>query len=416
MIWVFKRHLAKIDRKEQRRQEIPVRKAAGDNGMRVHQVKPRETSGRDTIARYQAQFRAAAYECLSILSGNSIDRVYCDYHDDFVTRSRATGEPIYHFYQVKTKGKRNHQWGKRDVFGLLKRKAAKPEDIASSFAGKLLLHTIRFTNCCGNVFLLTNVHFDDDVEHIADSLAGADFTAKDVQDLIANFNEALVEGEPLDADQIQELLGKLQLVPGVTYIAPHDHDFNALARDAIYKYSEIDLHPIECQEIIHNLVSLVEAKSFSKLISEMSEDDLDDSVGIGVSDLLEILSISKGGYDRLLQGGDPHAIKNASIIQRKLSDADATPEMIEFCSDAKVRWDAWYREKRHFLPEYDLNFLMQRLSSVNSMLAQGGISLQALDDQIKKLMIDLERKQLSESLTKELLLGGVLAALVRGES
>nr|WP_276316689.1 dsDNA nuclease domain-containing protein [Halomonas flagellata] len=384
--------------------------------MGVHQIKPRETSGRDTIARYQAQFRAAAYECLSILSGNSIDRVYCDYHDDFVTRSQATGEPIYHFYQVKTKGKRNHQWGKSDVFGLYKRKAAKPEKIAGSFAGKLLLHTIRFTNCCGNVVLLTNVHFDDDVEKIAESLESADFTTKDVKDLIANFNEALVEDEPLDEDHIQELLGKLQLVPGVTYIAPHDHDFHALARNAIYKFSEIDLHPTECEEIIRGLVSLVEAKSFSKLISEMSEDELDDSVGIGIADLLEILSISKGAYDRLLQGGDPKAVKHASIIQRKLSDADATPEMIEFCSRAKVEWDIWYREKRHFLPEYDLNFLMQRLSSVNNMLARGEISFQDVDEKIEKLMTDLEGKQVSESLSKELLLGGVLAALVRGES
>lgn len=384
--------------------------------MGVHQFKPRETSGRDTIARYQAQFRAAAYECLSILSGNSIDRVYCDYHDDFVTRSQATGEPIYHFYQVKTKSKRNHQWGMMDVFGLYKKKDTKPEKIAGSFAGKLLLHTVRFTNCCGNVVLLTNVHFNDDVENIAESLKSADFTTKDVKELIANFNEALVEDEPLDDQHIQELLSKLRLVPGVTYIAPHDHNFHALARAAIYKYSEIDLNPTECEEIIHDLVSLVQAKSFSKLISEMSEDKLDDSVGIGIADLLEILSISKGAYDRLLQGGDPKAVKNASIIQRKLSDADATSEMIEFCSDAKVRWDIWYREKRHFLPEYDLNFLMQRLSSVNNMLARDEISLQDVDKQIKKLMTDLEGKSVSGSLSKELLLGGVLAALVRGES
>ncbi len=83
-----------------------VSKAAANNGQTLGQVRPTETSGRDTIARYQAQFRAAAYECLSILSGNTIDRVYCDYHDDFVTRSQQSGKPIYPFFQVKTKGKR----------------------------------------------------------------------------------------------------------------------------------------------------------------------------------------------------------------------------------------------------------------------------------------------------------------------
>lgn len=390
--------------------------ASANSGRGLHQVTPRETSGRDTIARYQAQFRAAAYECLSILSGNTIDRVYCDYHDDFVTRSQASGQPIYHFYQVKTKGKRNHQWSKTDVFGLYKKKSPKPEKIAESFAGKLLLHTIRFTNCCGNVVLLTNVHFDDDVEAIAESLKSADFTTKDVKHLIANFNEALVEGESFDQDRIKESLGKLQLIPGVPYISPHDHDFHALARNAIYEYSEIDLRPTECEEIIHDLVNLVEAKSFSKLISELSEDELDNSVGIGIADLLEILSISKGAYEQLLQGGDPKAIKHASIIQRKLSEANATPEMIEFCSGAKVKWDIWYREKRHFLPEYDLNFLMQRLTSINNKLARSDISFEDVDDQIGKLLAELDGKQVSESLSKELMLGGVLAALVRGES
>ncbi|MEM9387216.1 MAG: dsDNA nuclease domain-containing protein [Pseudomonadota bacterium] len=391
-------------------------KAAANNGAGIHQVEPRETAGRDTIARYQAQFRAVAYECLSILAGNSIDRVYCDYHDDFVTRSQVTGEPIYHFYQVKTKGKRNHRWDKTHVFGLYKRKAPQPEKIAGSMAGKLLLHTIRFKNCCGSVVLLTNVHFDDDVENIAENLKGADFATKDIKDLIANFNEALVKDEPLDEEDIQRLLGKLQLVPGVTYLDPDDSDFHALAREAIYTYSEIDLQHTECEEIIHDLVGLVEAKSFTKLLSEMSEDELDDSVGIGIADLLKILSISKGAYDRLLQGGDPKAVKNASIIQRKLSDADATPEMIEFCSGAKVKWDIWYREKRHFLPEYDLNLLMQELSSINNMLARNQISFPHVDEQITKLMTALKGKQLHASLSKELLLGGVLAALVRGES
>ena len=62
--------------------------------------------------------------------------------------------------------------------------------------------------------------------------------------------------------------------------------------DAIYKYSEIDLQYVECGEIIHSLIGLVETKSFSKLISELGENELDDSVGIGISDLLDILSIS----------------------------------------------------------------------------------------------------------------------------
>ena len=52
---------------------MPDKNAA--NGVpKLHEVAPREISGRDTIARYQAQFRAAAYECLSLLEDDALDR------------------------------------------------------------------------------------------------------------------------------------------------------------------------------------------------------------------------------------------------------------------------------------------------------------------------------------------------------
>ncbi len=261
--------------------------------LRLNDIPPRESAGRDTIARYQAQFRAAAYECLSIMSGKTIDRVYCDYHDDFVARSRKTGKPVYHFYQVKTKSKRNHQWSKLDLFGLYKRKGQKPEKIAESFAGKLLLHTVRFKNSCGNVVFLTNVQFDDEVEDVAGCLDKQDFTNQDVKALIENFNEALVGNEPLDETDIQDRLCKLHLFPGLSYLDPNDSDFYPLAREAIYKYSEVDLQHAECQEIVHSLIALIETKSFSKLISDIDEKELDNSVGVGISELLDILSISK---------------------------------------------------------------------------------------------------------------------------
>lgn len=70
---------------------------------RIHEVEPRENVGRDTIARFQAQFRGAAFECLSLLEDDDLDRVYCDYQDDFVSRLNIDGNHIYNFYQVKTK-------------------------------------------------------------------------------------------------------------------------------------------------------------------------------------------------------------------------------------------------------------------------------------------------------------------------
>ncbi|MFP3758606.1 dsDNA nuclease domain-containing protein, partial [Cupriavidus sp. SIMBA_020] len=70
----------------------------------IHDKKPRETVGRTTVARFRMQFQGAAYAALEILSGKEIDRVYCDYHDDFVVRRTVAGVVDYHFSQVKTKG------------------------------------------------------------------------------------------------------------------------------------------------------------------------------------------------------------------------------------------------------------------------------------------------------------------------
>ena len=383
----------------------------------INLVSPSETAGRDTIARYQAQFRAAAYECLSILSGKTIDRVYCDYHDDFVSRMQnTTGKPVYHFYQVKTKGKRNYQWTKLELFGLYKGRKPKSEKIAASFAGKLLLHTIRFKNSCGNVIFLTNVQFEDDIESIVSSLEKGDFSNNDLKHLIEYFNDALVDGENLDQGAIEEKLKRLVLKPGIQYLNPHDHNFYALARDAIFEYSEIDLQHIECEEIIHDLVGLVETKSFTKLLCELDEAELDDTVGVGVSDLLEILSISKGAYEQLLKGGDPKAIKNASIIQRKLSEAGANERMIEYCSGSKVQWDIWFRDKRHSIPEFDLNFLLDDIDAIKNKWVSGALSFADLNSQIDNLWKKIAGKGLTATLTKTLILGGIFAALVRSES
>ena len=387
-----------------------------ENGPQLHEVEPAEVVGRDTIARYQAQFRAAAYACLEILAGTSVDRVYCDFQDDFVCRNKATGAPVYHFYQVKTKSQRNFQWSKTEVFGIPKKQKPKTDKIADSFAGKLIMHTVRFKAACGNVVFLTNVQFDDELEAVATALEKGNLTDGVLKIFMEKFNDAFIEGEPLDSSEIEDKVRKLLLKPGVAYLQPHGHDFEVLARDAIFEYSEIDLEHLESEEIINNLVALVQKKSFSKLIAEMSAADLDELVGIGVSDLLEILSISKGAYQELLSGGDPKAIKSASIIQRKLSQAGAPESMIEYCSKWKVAWDIWFRDKRHTLPEFDLNFLQEDLNSIKNELTSGQIKLGDVDKKIAVLWDKISAKGLTATLSKDLLLGGVFSALVRSEA
>ncbi len=91
----------------------------------LHEVKPREQAGRDTLERYNAQIRAASIACLSILEGKDVKRVYCEFHDDYVIEKNIANDIHYTFVQVKTKEKLREIWKLRDVFGILKRKSAK---------------------------------------------------------------------------------------------------------------------------------------------------------------------------------------------------------------------------------------------------------------------------------------------------
>lgn len=133
----------------------------------LHTRKPREQDGRDSFSRYRAQVRSAAIASLAILEGQNIDRIYCDLHDDFVVRRKEENGFSYTFYQVKTKGKQNHNWSINEIFGLNTRlrnqDKQSPEKIKNSFAGKLLLHTIVFNSYCDSVVFQTNIHNSDEV-------------------------------------------------------------------------------------------------------------------------------------------------------------------------------------------------------------------------------------------------------------
>lgn len=129
----------------------------------IHDKAPREIIGGDTTARFRMQFQAAAYATLEILSGKEVDRVYCDYQDDFVVQRNAGGSIEYHFFQVKTKGKANQQWKVVEVFSIKKTGKLDTEKklaaIRDSIAGKLFVHTIMFGEQCREVTLLSNVLF-----------------------------------------------------------------------------------------------------------------------------------------------------------------------------------------------------------------------------------------------------------------
>lgn len=381
----------------------------------IHEKAPRETVGRDTMVRFRMQFQAAAFAALEILSGKEVDRIYCDYHDDFVVRRTVAGVVEYHFFQVKTKGRANHQWDVDGVFSLKKTGALdtseKLEAIRSSIAGKLFVHTVEFGEQCRAVTILTNVHFKDEVHDLVVDLAAGTSTKKYIRQLIDKFAVILSPDNPMAPEQVEAARKKLTLQPNVQYIGDTLEAFSIAAHNAIWKHSEIELHQHEIEQIAKSLVMLVEEKSCAP-IGGLAKANINLATGVGLEDLLKVLSISTQVYQTLLQGGDPAAIKSASILQRKLKEVGTPDHMIELASRAKVSWDVWMRNARHTFPEFTLDRLLEEIDKKCKAWLLAGGELADLEICISELMESPVGKQFP-TLGVDLLFGALCAAIVR---
>lgn len=381
----------------------------------IHVKAPRETVGRDTMVRFRMQFQAAAFAALEILSDKEVDRVYCDYHDDFVVRRTVAGVVEYHFFQVKTKGKPNQQWDVDGVFALKKTgaldTAEKLQAIRNSIAGKLFVHTIEFGDLCREVTFLSNVHFKDDVHDLVEDLAAGTSSKKYTRQLIEKFAAIFSPDQQLSPEQLEAARKKLTLAPGVQYIGDTLEAFGIAAHNAIWRHSEIELHQHEIERIARSLVGLVEERSCTP-ISGMSKADIDLATGVGIEDLLQVLSISTQVYQTLLQGGDPAAIKVASVLQRKLKEVGATEPMVEAASRAKVSWDVWLRNARHTFPDFTLNVLLDEIDKkCRAWLLAGGVFAD-LEDFVQQIL-DSSLGKKFVVLDTDLVFGGFCAAIVR---
>ena len=384
---------------------------------------PREQSGRDSFGRFRAQCRSAAIAALSILENNEIDRVYCDLHDDFVVRKQDASGLGYVFYQVKTKGKQNHNWSLSELFGFNSRtkKLDKQSDdkIKNSFIGKLLLHTVVFDENCNSVVFQTNINNSDDVEKLISDIENGVFANEFTKILVSKFN-AIYSDEintSLDEGEIKEKLSRLQFQTDIQYLKAGDDNFFPTAKDKIHKYSEIDLGHTEANEIISKLLELVENKS-EGIIEDWTAENIENNAGITIDDLLSILSISKEAYEILSSGGDSKAIRNASIIQRTLVSIGASPEIIEYCSQCKTDWDAWVRTNRHIIPDLDYLTIQSRLTAIinDAMQGNGAIDFQQLRIPIKNLISSLEAEDILYGINENLALGGLFSEIVRMKS
>lgn len=388
----------------------------------LHTRKPREQDGRDSFSRYRAQVRSAAIASLAILEGQNIDRIYCDLHDDFVVRRKEENGFSYTFYQVKTKGKQNHNWSINEIFGLNTRlrnqDKQSPEKIKNSFAGKLLLHTIVFNSYCDSVVFQTNIHNSDEVDDFVSDVGNDNFSSKYVEVIVSKFNKCYEQDldNELTEIEIKEKLRKLQFETDVQHLK-EKNNFRPLVGDKIYEYSEVDLDRSELEEIILKLLDLIENKS-SSIIEDLSPESIEKHAGVSIEDLLSVLSISKDAYYNLLESGDNKAIKSASIIQRTLGKSGAGNEEIEYCSRCKTNWDLWFREKRHSILEFDLRAITNKTKKMFRDITIHGnnIELASLKEPIESTRKELEEQGLLYGLNSELLLGAFFSELVRGKS
>lgn len=381
----------------------------------IHENVPREIVGRNTLSRFRMQFQAAAYAALEILSGKEVDRVYCDYHDDFVVRRTVAGVVEYHFFQVKTKGKANQQWDVDEVFALKKRgaidTAEKLEAIRNSIAGKLFLHTVEFGDQCREVTVLSNVHFKDEVHDVVADLSAGTSSKKYTLQFIEKFADIISPDRPLSPTQVEAARRKLSLLANVQHIGDTLEAFGIAAHNAIWRHSEIELHQHEVERISRSLVTLVEEKSCAP-ISGLSKAEIDLATGVGLEDLLQVLSISTQVYQTLLQGGDAAAIKAASVLQRKLKEVGATESMIEAASRAKVSWDAWVRTARHTFPDLTFNILLEEVDKTCKAWLLGGGVLADLENFVQEVLNSVIGKKFA-SLDTDLVFGAFCAAIVR---
>ncbi|PRX24101.1 uncharacterized protein DUF4297 [Paraburkholderia sp. BL18I3N2] len=390
--------------------------------MKLHEIKPREQVGRDTLARYKAQTRAAAIAALAILEASSIDRVYCDYHDDFVVRMISKSGFRYKFVQVKTKKKQNANWTINEIFGLktnIKNHDKQDSNaIRDSFAGKLLLHTVNFLSSCEEVVFLTNINFDDRVEELFLDIQSSAFSDPYAIELVKRFNACFpCSTATLGQEEIYKLLKKLTFEADVEYVKEKDEGFFPFAGQKIFDYSEIDLSHSEARKIIKDLLSLVERKS-SGVISDFSEGNIDQQASIGITELLEILTISADAYELLRRGGDLKAVKTASVLQRIMESAGAGKAEVELCARCKTDWDVWLRENRNSINEINIVALNSEIEDVfYSMVAvTGAFRVSKLREHLNVLRSRLVANKLIFDLQDEQLLGALLSILVRIKS
>ncbi len=379
---------------------------------------PREQGGRTALERFDCQIKSGVIACLEILDENEVQKVYCEFHDDVVIQRLMNGELIYDFIQVKTQENVRDLWGLNKLFGFNTQKGGSltPQKLQSSFIGRLLQHVVKFGKECNSVVFQTNIVVDKDVAILKKCFEDGNAKDKWVKLLLSCYNEAFADiGQKFSEEEIIEHLNRLVIQEDVSYLKLVNSTYHSEAHSRIYQFSEIELRHIEAREIILKLEDLVFRKSKTPL-KEFSYEEIEEKTSIGIDDLLNILAISRDAYLTLKRGGDPKAIKNASIIQRTLESAGVTQDSIAYCSKCKIEWDVWVRESHlDFLDvEGIAGIIEEELEKIVNI--EHKLKLKDLRGAVEIAMQNLEKKGLLFDLSKDQVLGAFFSQIVKLKS
>lgn len=383
--------------------------------MKLHEVSPREQDGRDTLSRYKAQTKAIGLACLEILDNNGVDRVYCDWHDDYVVRKTIDNDTLYCFVQVKTKSKQRAQWSLIELLGVNRKKLKTDsiDKVIDSFFGKLLKHTVNFGNSCEKVIFLTNIYVKEEVESLFEAIKKDDDEDKAYSKLIKYFPQLFPNSQSTDLEEIKSNISKLEVQDGADHIRIDEDNFESIAKQKIFEYSEIDLQHIEAKEILESLLSKVEKQSSGTMPTTLTANELDEATSLCIDDLLNTLSLSKIAYNNLIANGDQNALKSLSILQKILKQTDTPDEMVEFAAQCKTKWDLWYMKNRLDVPDYHMRILESKLAeSIKNTIFRGEL-FSSLDVLVNNILLDLKDKASLKDLNEEIILGGLFSVLVR---
>ena len=362
---------------------------------RLSDSPPRETAGRDTILRFDYQFRKTAEASLRLLEEKDLERVFCDYHDDYVLKVWENKTAVFMFHQVKTKGKEAEQWTRKEIFGIGERMKSKAGEGKSSIAGKLFFHHISFGPNCKSVHIVTNAHFKEEIDALVQDVR----SAKVAQDLHSKndfskkiFEFFATEFENTTEDGIFDFLKKLEVRSNSGKLHDPNGDEEAIYLKRIYDYSEISLAQSQAKKIGQSLLSLVKKKSIAEIPGNVTEADLEKYASIELSDVLQVLSISQAAYKELKAGGDPKALRNASILQRLLKRSGANETMTVSACKAKVGWENWIRQYRHAMTETDFFTLQAKVSDALKMHVRGNLTLPDLSTRLNSITGEFQGK------------------------